>query len=131
MSVSSAWETVSAQVVRAWPIHEREKLHRGKKYAQPPRFVICHVGPSWSAVEVPSEAWGFHSISSDRASWISVWLTVTEFCFVSVSTACVSVSWLPWNINIMPLFICQWCRQWNVRCNKFKPFLIFIQIICT
>jgi hypothetical protein len=49
------WETVSAQVARAWPIHEREKLNSGKKYTQPRRVVICHVGPSWSAAEFPSE----------------------------------------------------------------------------
>jgi hypothetical protein len=55
MSVSNVWETVSAQVVRGWPIHEKEKLHSGKKYTQPPRFVICHVDPSWSAAAVRSE----------------------------------------------------------------------------
>jgi hypothetical protein len=106
----------------------KEKNCTLEKYTQPPWIVICHVGPSKSAAEFPSETWEFHSISTgltiregflDYCLIDSYWIL---FCFC-VSTACVSVSWLPWNVNIVPPFICQKYRHWNVGCDQFKLVL--------
>jgi hypothetical protein len=42
----------------------KEKYCAPGKYTQPPKFVICHAGPSWSASEFPPESWGFHTTSA-------------------------------------------------------------------
>lgn len=34
----------------------KEKYCALGKYTLPPKFVICHAGPSWSASEVPTES---------------------------------------------------------------------------
>jgi hypothetical protein len=50
MLVSNAWETVSAQVVRGWPIHERKELHSGEKKNIYPATFFCHLS-RWSQLE--------------------------------------------------------------------------------
>jgi len=138
MSVFNAWETFSAQVVRVWAIHKREKLHSGKNKI----YIPSHLGLSFVTL-IPAGVLQ----KSFRNMRISLHINVADH------PRRLSGLVLDWQLLNFVLFLCVRsvckCELITVKCQykasvhlsmertlkrtlqKFKSFLIFIQIRCT